>query len=81
MIENKILIAPYLLATKSYAKVINIAGERETKLRQQTDTIGNDMLAVKKYLSTAYHALGNKDKAITTLQEQLSTSKRINNKI
>lgn len=75
--ENKILIVPYLLATRKYDEAIAFAHERENYLRQHTDTVGDNMLAVKSYLATAYNGLGLKDKAIENLKQQLSIKEEL----
>jgi len=72
LIENKILIVPYLLTIRKYEEAIEIAQERENSLRQNTDTIGDDMLAVKSYMATAYKGLELKDNTIDNLKQQLA---------
>lgn len=78
--ENKILIVPYLLAIKKYDEAIAFAHEREDNLRQHTDTVGDNMLAVKSYLATAYDGLGQKDKAIEYLKQQLRIKEELRGK-
>lgn len=70
--ENKIHIVPYLLTIQNYKKAIEIAQEREIDLRQHTDTIGDNMLAVKQYLITAYQHTGNISKAFSYARESLA---------
>lgn len=78
--ENKILIVPYLLAIKKYDEAIAYVLEREDNLRQHTDTIGDNMLAVKSYLATAYDGLGLKDKAIENQKQQLAIKEELRSK-
>lgn len=78
--ENKIWIVPYLLAIKKYDEAIAISHEREDNLRQHTDTIGDNMLAVKSFLATAYNGLGLKDKAIENLKQQLAIKEELRSK-
>lgn len=78
--ENKILIVPYLLTIKKYDEAIVFAHEREDNLRQHTDTVGGNMLAVKSYLATAYNGLGQKDKAIEYLKQQLLIKEELRSK-
>ncbi len=77
LVENKILIVPYLLTIKAYKEALSIAHEREKQLRQQTDTIGDNMISVKNYLYTAYYGLGDKERAIAALNEQLAIAEQL----
>jgi len=81
IIENKILIVPYLLTAEKYNEAIAIAHEREEKLRLQADTIGDDMLAVKRYLSTAYNVIGMKDEAINYLRQELTIEEKLRSRL
>lgn len=78
--ENKIAIVPYLLRSERYEEAIRFSLEREAYLRAHTDTIGDNMMAVKHFLATAYHQTGQNNKAIAYLEQALQLQEEINSR-
>ncbi len=78
--RTRIYIVPYLLEIKDTRQATAISEERLNILRAETDTIGDDMTAVLKHLTTAHEIAGNHQKALFFAKESIKHANNMRKK-